>query len=168
MPLRIREFRRADFMQLWRIDQECFAPGVSYTRAELAHYMARRGAFTLVAENVEGMRPEIVGFLVAECDRRGLGHVITIDVPKSARRSGTGSQLMAEAEARMQAAGCRAVYLEVAVDNTAALGFYERHGYSVLRTLPRYYMGKKDAFLMHKRFVQVKASIVAEDRGESE
>ncbi len=152
MPIRIREFHRADFMQLWRIDQECFAPGISYTRVELAHYMARRGAFTLVAENAESKRSDIVGFVVAECGRRGLGHVVTIDVAERARRSGTGSELMKAAEQRVQAAGCKAIYLETAVDNEPAQRFYEHYGYSVLRTIPRYYMGKIDALLMGKRF----------------
>ena len=152
VPARIREFRRADFMQLWRIDQECFAPGISYTRVELAHYMARRGAFTLVAENTDNRRPQITGFIVAECDRRGLGHVITIDVLPSARRSGVGSLLMAEAESRARTGGCNAMYLEMAVNNAAARAFYERHGYTVLRTLPRYYQGELDAHLMVKRF----------------
>ncbi len=152
MPVRIREFRRADFMQVWRIDQKCFAPGISYTRVELAHYMARRGAFTLVAENTEAKRNALVGFIVAECDRRGLGHIITLDVVAGARRTGIGSVLMAEAEARIKTAGGKAIYLEAAVDNTAARAFYERHGYSVLRTLPRYYHGEIDGVLMAKRF----------------
>jgi ribosomal-protein-alanine N-acetyltransferase len=148
----IREFRRADFMQLWRIDQECFAPGISYTRVELAHYMARRGAFTLVAENSEGKRPQIVGFIVAECDRRGLAHVITLDVLAAARRTGVGSRLMEEAGTRVKAAGCKAIYLETAVNNDAAHAFYACLGYTVLRTLPRYYHGELDAYLMVKRF----------------
>ncbi len=152
MPLRIRDFRRADFMQLWRIDQQCFTPGISYTRVELAHYIARRGAFTLVAENTETSRPEIVGFIVAECDRRGLGHIITLDVVANARRSGVGTRLMAETESRVKAAGCKAIYLEAAVDNAAARAFYERHGYSLLRMLPRYYNGETDGLLMAKRF----------------
>ena len=152
VPVRIREFRRADFMALWRIDQECFDPGISYSRVELAHYMARRGAFTLVAERTDSERPGIIGFLVGECDRRGFGHVMTIDVLPGARRAGTGSQLMAEAEARMRTAGCKAVFLETAVDNSAALTFYKRHGYSVLQTIPRYYKRELDAFLMGKRF----------------
>jgi ribosomal-protein-alanine N-acetyltransferase len=151
VPLRIREFRRADFLQLWSIDQECFPPGIAYTRVELAHYMVRRGAFTLVAENPEGRRPQIVAFVAAECDQRGLGHVLTIDVLPAARRTGLGSRLLAEAEARIQAGGCRAIYLETAVDNAAAIAFYERHGYSVMRTLPRYYAGRLNAFLMGKR-----------------
>jgi ribosomal protein S18 acetylase RimI-like enzyme len=43
------------------------------------------------------------------------------------------------------------VFLETAVDNLAALTFYKRHGYSVLRTLPRYYQGSVDGLRMEKR-----------------
>ena len=48
----IREFMPTDFETLWRIDQDCFPPGISYSRQELKTYMRRRGSFTLVA--VEG------------------------------------------------------------------------------------------------------------------
>jgi ribosomal-protein-alanine N-acetyltransferase len=151
VALSIRESRRADFTQLWRIDQECFPPGISYSRAELAHYMARRGTFTLVAEATREDRPQIVGFAVAECARRELGHIITIDVLPPFRRAGAGSRLMGAAEERLRRLGCRAVYLETSVDNLTALAFYKRHGYSVLRTIPGYYMGKVDALLIGKR-----------------
>jgi len=49
VPFIIREFDPADFDTLWRIDQSCFPPGVSYSRAELRIYMRRRASFTLVA-----------------------------------------------------------------------------------------------------------------------
>lgn len=143
---RIRDFRRGDLLALWRIDQACFEPGISYSLDELAWYMARPHAFTLVAE--AGKR--IVGFLVAHRDQRGSGHLITIDVVAEARRSGLGSRLLAEAEARLAGAGCAAVTLETAVSNVAAIAFYERHGYSVVRTIPRYYQNSLDALLMRK------------------
>jgi [ribosomal protein S18]-alanine N-acetyltransferase len=143
----IREATAADFRTLWQIDQECFATGISYSQAELRHYMKRRGAFTLVKENGSG----IAGFLVAESSRRGAGHLITIDVLPRARRAGIGTELLRAAEQRLLASGCGAVLLETAVDNVAAIRFYKRHGYSVLKTLPRYYMGSVDALLMGKR-----------------
>ena len=45
----IRDFQPADFETLWRVDQECFPPGISYSRAELKLYLRRRTAFALVA-----------------------------------------------------------------------------------------------------------------------
>jgi [ribosomal protein S18]-alanine N-acetyltransferase len=84
-------------------------------------------------------------------DARQHGHIITIDVRESARRSGIGSELMATAEKRLRHAGCRSIFLEVAVDNPKAIAFYKRHGFTVLKTLPRYYQNSVDAFLMGKR-----------------
>lgn len=142
----IREATTADFETLWGIDQECFVEGISYSRPELRHYMGRRGAFTLIKVDDSG----IAAFVVAESSRRGTGHIITIDVRPRVRRSGYGSELLVAAEERLRAGGCGAVLLEVAVDNETAIRFYKRHGYSVVKTLPRYYLESVDALLMGK------------------
>lgn len=142
----IRDFQPEDFETLWRMDQECFPPGISYSRRELSVYMRGRRAFTLVA--VESTSNAIVGFIVAYSGDPG--HVITIDVAPSARRSGVGSLLLRAVEARLLSAGSHAVGLETAVDNISALTFYKRHGYHVIRTWPRYYPNGLDAFVMRK------------------
>ncbi len=49
----LRDFRHDEFETLWRIDQQCFAPGISYSRLELATYLQRPGAFALVADGSE-------------------------------------------------------------------------------------------------------------------
>src|SRR5579864_8990439 len=133
VPFTIRDFRAEDFDALWRIDQDCFPPGIAYSRQELKLYLRRRGAFTLVASMLQAdpdagktkrvPRPggptteSIGGFIVAEAGPRGSGHVITIDVIKAARRSGVGSLLLRAAEDRLLTAGCRNLALETAVDN---------------------------------------------------
>ena len=144
--LLLRPFRPADLETLWRIDQECFPPGIAYSRAELAHYIKQRGAVTVVGEK-EGA---IAGYLVAE-SHGNRGHIVTIDVRPRAQRSGLGSKLIAAAEDRLRAAGCSSVSLETAVDNAAALAFYKRHGYSVVGTIPRYYQNSLDALRMEKQ-----------------
>jgi [ribosomal protein S18]-alanine N-acetyltransferase len=164
VPFRIRDFQPGDFDRLWQIDQECFPPGISYSRQELKSYMRRKGSFTLVAERDrapsvaagedEGRNSEIQG-----CQIQGFivtyggstGHIITIDVLAPARRAGLGSQLLAAAEDRLCAGGSRGVGLETAVDNSAAIAFYKRHGYSVTATWPRYYSNGVDALVMTKR-----------------
>jgi ribosomal protein S18 acetylase RimI-like enzyme len=144
----IRPFRVADFETLWRIDQACFPADQAYSRLELSVYMKRRGAFTLVAET--DVPAAIAGFIVAEANSRGQGHVVTIDVLEGARRGGVGSELLRAAETRLVAGSCRNASLETAVDNEAALLFYKRHGYLVEKTIPRYYSGTLDALLMRK------------------
>jgi ribosomal-protein-alanine N-acetyltransferase len=158
VPVTIRDFRPEDFETLWRIDQECFSPGISYSRPELKFYIRRRGSFTLVAEDLtedsteklaaEAAGTKIAGFIVTHAGRTG--HIITIDVVAAARRSGVGSQLLQAAEDRLRAEGSRAVGLETAVDNLAALTFYKRHGYRVLEIVPRYYSTGVDALRMKK------------------
>jgi ribosomal-protein-alanine N-acetyltransferase len=108
--------------------------------------MRRRASFTLVAYGADDKA--IAGFIVAY---GGLtGHIITIDVVAAARRSGVGSMLLRDVEDRLLAAGSRVVTLETAVDNTGALAFYKRHGYSVIRTWPRYYSNGVDALVLKK------------------
>ncbi len=167
MPLTIRDFHPTDFDTLWSIDQQCFPPGISYSRKELSFYMQRRGSFTLLA--IDAAAPAIpdsgnakknssptslpnthvAGFIVAEANR-ATGHIITIDVVANARRGGVGSLLLRAAEDRLQAAHCRSVELETAVDNTSALSFYKRHAYNVIKTHPRYYANGVDALVLQK------------------
>ena len=141
----IRDFQHEDFEPLWQMDQECFPPGISYSRQELKAYIKYRGAFTLVATNEQG---EIEGFIVGKSG--AIGHIITIDVGPRARRSGVGSLMLKRAEDRLRATGSAAVGLETAVDNIAALSFYKRHGYAVIRTWPRYYSNGVDALVLKK------------------
>jgi ribosomal-protein-alanine N-acetyltransferase len=165
----IRDYQPADFDALWRIDQTCFSPGISYSKTELRLYMRRRGSFTLIAERIAGKAPvnansgklkknsdialgdgDIAGFIVAEAGGRGSGHIITIDVIAAARRFGVGSMLLKAAEDRIEIAECHSVELETAVDNVSALSFYKRHGYNVIRTFPRYYANGVDALVLQK------------------
>jgi ribosomal-protein-alanine N-acetyltransferase len=142
----IRDFKAEDFEMLWHMDQACFPPGISYSRAELKAYIRHEGSFTLVAVNGEDGKP--AGFVVAHGGPTG--HIITIDVIAPARRSGVGSLLLKAVEERLRGAGSRAVGLEAAVDNLSALSFYKRHGYSVMKTWPRYYSNGVDALVMKK------------------
>jgi ribosomal-protein-alanine N-acetyltransferase len=150
----VRDFQLEDFENLWRIDQDCFPPGISYSRQELKFYVRRRGAITLVAasdpekSDTLSVSGGVAGFIVAHPGHTG--HIVTIDVVASARRSCVGSLLLRGAEDRLRIAGSRSVSLETAVDNLSALAFYKRHGYSVVKTIPRYYSNGVDALVLQK------------------
>ncbi|HYM77651.1 MAG TPA: N-acetyltransferase [Candidatus Dormibacteraeota bacterium] len=150
MALVIRDFKPEDFEALWRMDQECFPPGISYSKQELKSYIRHKGAFTLVVTDPD--KGEIHGFLIGH--GAASGHIITIDVSAGARRSGVGSLLLRAAEDRLRTAGCHTVGLETAVDNVTALSFYKRHGYSVIRTWPHYYSNGVDALVLRKELVK--------------
>src|ERR1700752_4281638 len=124
VPFTVRDHKPEEFETLWRLDQQCFPPGISYSRMELKAYMHKRGSFTLVAIDADGT---IAGFIVAHAGKTC--HIITIDWTSDVRRRGVGSQLLKAAENRLRLGGSAAVSLETAVDNLSALSFYKRHGY---------------------------------------
>ena len=141
-----REYRRADFESTWQLDQECFPPGISYSRFELRAFLSRKTAETIVVES-EG---RIIAFVLGWRPSRAEGHVITLDVTASARRRGLGRRLMVELEARFRAAGVQRVQLETAATNTIAIGFYERLDYRKVAHLPSYYGPGLHAWKMEK------------------
>lgn len=161
--IRIREYRRQDFDQLWQLDRQCFPADIAYSRFELMYYIRGKGSFTLVAEEVAeepGSEAVRLAFLIADQGagaRRRLagtegdrGHIVTLDVEPAARRRGIATQLMDEAEARFNRSACKVCYLEVAATNEAAIAFYRLRNYQVLSTIPGYYGGKLDALVMAK------------------
>ena len=142
----LRDFQPEDLETIWKLDQICFTRGIAYSKPELAHYIKQPRAFTIVAE-----AEAICGFIVIEQDPKQTGRIITIDVHPDARRAGLGTLLMNAAEARLRELKSQRIILEVAVDNLSALTFYKKHGYAVVKTIPRYYMGSLDALRMEKK-----------------
>lgn len=141
-----RDYRRSDLEPMWALDQECFPPGISYSRSELRAFLSRRTAETIVAES-EG---RIVAFVLGWRRSRTEGHVITLDVTASARRQGLGRRLMVELENRFRAAAVQRVQLETAATNTIAIGFYERLGYRKVAERRSYYGPGLHAWKMEK------------------
>ena len=143
----LHAYRAEDFESLWQLDQRCFPEDIAYSREELAYYLRSKTAICNVAWEAN----RIVGFILGHRERRGFGHIVTLDVDSSTRRSGLGTTLIQALEAQFRQARCDSILLEVAVNNLPALSFYKKHGYSVLKTLHRYYPGGLDGLLMGKR-----------------
>jgi ribosomal protein S18 acetylase RimI-like enzyme len=146
MGLTIRLCERQDFSALHILDQACFVPGISYSRRMLQYFLDLPAAECLVAEENQ----IIVGFVLAEADAL-LGHVITLDVAESHRRTGTGSALLREMERRLTRLGVESIVLETAVNNESGIAFWGHHGYRTEAIIKSYYLGRIDAFEMRKR-----------------
>jgi len=143
----IRHAAHEDFETLLEIDEASFPGGVAYDATELAYFMRRDGAETIVAEE-DG---EIIAFLILEVHRtRRTATIVTLDVRETHRRSGYGTQLLKRAEEMLDDYGVELYDLQVDVMNRNAIRFYKKHGFNVVRTLPNYYANGHDAFLMVK------------------
>jgi [ribosomal protein S18]-alanine N-acetyltransferase len=145
MAITLRTYTPEDFSALHRLDQSCFAPGISYSKTTLRYFLSLPSADCLVA--MEDAR--IAGFILTE-ENPPLAHIITLDVAQKFRRAGVGSLLLAESETNLVRRGVRHMLLETARTNEAAVAFWQKHGYRIEATLKRYYLGRLDAYEMRK------------------
>ena len=144
----LRDYQPSDFSPLLALDKLCFPPGIAYVTQALQMFLKPKDRIVIVAEQAG----RIAGFVIAQPQRDGVSaHIITLDVDPSMRRSGLGTELMQAVEQHLCATGCKTIFLEVAVDNLPAISFYKRLGYSILKTLPRYYLNSLDALLMARK-----------------
>jgi ribosomal-protein-alanine N-acetyltransferase len=74
--------------------------------------------------------------------------ILTLAVTPHARRSGLGRSLVAVAAETALARGARAMFLEAAFDNAAALGLYASLGFEAVGRRRSYYGPMRDALLL--------------------
>lgn len=142
----LRDVHWTDIEQLAQLERELFAVDAWSQQTWWAE-LAGRPRRDYVAE-VEGA--EVLGY--AGLDHGGdVADVMTIAVAPSARGRGLGRRLLDELETRARAGRAASVMLEVRADNAAAIGLYDRAGYTVVSTRRRYYQpGDIDALVMRK------------------
>jgi ribosomal-protein-alanine N-acetyltransferase len=93
----------------------------SWDASDIARLMQILGGFALIAEDGEG----VVGFILART-MANEAEILTLAVAPWARRHGVASALVDAVAAEAKRRGAGALFLEVAADNEAALGLYER------------------------------------------
>src|SRR4029077_7351552 len=107
MGIVTRQYEARDFGRLHKLDQECFPPGISYSKWSLHYYLSLPGADCLVA----GGGKQHVGFILAE-ENPPLGPLCTLDVGAGFRRKGVGTMLLGEMERHFAFKGVQSVLLE--------------------------------------------------------
>ena len=145
MPPVLRSYDPQDFSALYKLDQACFPPGISYSKTTLRYFLSLRTADCLIAMQ----DTHIAGFILTE-ENPPLAHIITLDVAEKFRRTGVASTLLAESETNLARRGVRHILLETATNNEPGVAFWQHHGYVVKATLKRYYLSRLDAYEMRK------------------
>ncbi len=145
MTVRIRDLESGDadaVIALWQ------ASGLTRPwndpRADISRCFEAATSFLLVAEaRAEAASGKtIVGTVMAGYEgHRGWMYYLASD--PEFRREGIGRALVAEAERRLEAAGCPKAMLMVRGGNEAAIGFYEKLGYT-----------KEDVVVLGKRLIE--------------
>jgi ribosomal protein S18 acetylase RimI-like enzyme len=128
MKVQVRPYQSCDhdaIVALWRAVFPDAPPRNDPVR-DIARKLAVQPELFLVA--LAGGR--VAGTVMGGFDgHRGWVHLVAVD-PRL-RRSGVGSALMREAEARLAARGCPKLNLQVRGDNAGVVPFYESLGYRV-------------------------------------
>ena len=126
------------FGSLAKLHTECF-PGKPWTALDFSE-LRNSGCEITASEN-----SFIVWRVVAD-----EAEIITIGVRPSARRFGVASALIAVMENGLCKEGVKKIFLEVAVDNEAAIKLYEKNGFIRVGVRPKYYDGT-DGVIMEKK-----------------
>jgi ribosomal-protein-alanine acetyltransferase len=143
--------RRADMSDLdllVALEQQAFS-GDRMSRAQYRRHLDSESAQVLVAS---AGGHHILGAIVLFF-RRGshVARVYSLATRPEARGRGVGAALLQAAATHAARRGCRALRLEVRVDNTAAIRLYEREGYRRVGEYGHYYEDAADAWRYEKR-----------------
>lgn len=79
------------------------------------------------------------------------GHVISLAVLPKSQRGGVGYTLMLKAVEAMRNYGAKEVYLEVRVNNEAAVNLYRKMGFEIVKKNIGYYADGESAYRMAKK-----------------
>ncbi len=141
--MKVRRAKLDDLPRIVEIEGLCFPQETAFPPGMFAYLI--KYAETLVALE-DG---EIAGFIIGFSSGR-VGMVYTLDVHPEYRKRGIGRVLIGALEKDLSASGARAVRLEAALDNPAALELYEREGYQEGELVKNYYGQGKHALRMWK------------------
>jgi len=137
----IRKFQPEDFPVVINIEQQVFNEHDPFYYMQF--YETCSDGF--IVAQIHGF---VVGFVVGFLTPENTGRIFSLAVLPQYRSTGIGGALLKEIIFFFQAAKVREVTLEVRSENVKAKRFYERHGFSQIGVLKKYYNDGGNAFLM--------------------
>ena len=146
----VRAATPADLDALVALELRAFS-GDRMSRAQYRRHLASPAAAVLVADAPgEGVLGSALVFFRS---RTTLARLYSIATAPAARGRGIGAGLLAAAAHAARERGCRALRLEVRVDNAVAIALYERAGYRRIGRYVAYYEDGADAWRYEKDLV---------------
>jgi ribosomal-protein-alanine N-acetyltransferase len=139
----IRQMHFDDIDKVYALEVRFFPN--PWPRSFFEHDLVAKKTIAFVVE----YEKEMVGYSLASCND-GKFHITNIAVTKECQRKGIGSELIHRLEKIALDRECTRAYLEVRIDNTAAIKMYESLGYAISHRHRLYYINGDDAYVMNK------------------
>ena len=146
-------YKPEDFAALYAIEEACFQPPFRFGRRYMRQIVDNPDSATWIAEQDSRM----AGFAIVEWIQdkgAAVAYIQTIEVAADERRRGVGGELLRRVEASARAAGARAIWLHVDVENPAAIRLYVRSGYVSQGKAEHYYARNRAAMVYTKKLAQ--------------
>jgi [ribosomal protein S18]-alanine N-acetyltransferase len=141
----LRPARLSDLDALLALENATFTSDL-LSRQRMRHWIGADNGIFIVAVDKSGA---LVGSSLAFTRRDSTSaRIYSLAIAKKARGQGLGARLVRELEKRSRRAGFKRMHLEVAHGNDAAIGLYEKLGYTRVRSIPGFYEDGKDAWRM--------------------
>jgi len=147
----VRKASPLDLEDLYSIEVECFHED-AFPKSYIKQLVEEPWFITLVAL----VDDKVAGFITGAIEifkGKLSGHIFSIDVKPEYRGMGVGSRLLETIEDELRKSGVEVCYLEVYVNNTAAINLYLKHNYRFLERLRNYYGIERDGIRMMKKLV---------------
>ena len=139
------QMQQEDLQQVMSIEKEAFPDPWHISTFKREIRARKKHAYFYVAR----LPDKVIGFIVFHIFH-GEGHIMNIAVGSEYRRRGVAKYLLASALEIIRQNEGEEVFLEVAVNNTAARGLYKQFGFEVYGTRKRYYSNGEDAYVLRK------------------
>jgi len=137
----VRRFRAEDVDEVMAIAAG-YLEVASWSRASYLRFVEEDESLALVLETNGALTGFLVGRRIED-----QSEVLNLAVGKKHRRKGQGTALLEAALEHFASRGGNRVYLEVRESNTAAIAFYERHGFARTGRRKGYYRDPDEAAL---------------------
>ena len=138
--------RSADCLELGELSRVAIEYGLRWRwkPSRILAMIKSPDASVIVARSADA---ELHGFAAMEF-KQTHAHLVLLATVARFRRQQIGTQLLAWLQESATIAGLDYISLEVRLENSAAVKFYERHGYAIESVKTGYYDGQEDAYRM--------------------
>ena len=129
----VRRFRPEDADAVSAISEQS-PEAANWSKESYLKFFQETGSLAFVVETDGKLNGFLIGRLTGD-----QAELLNLAIAASQRRRGNGHALLASTLAELAAQGAQSVYLEVRQSNTAAIAFYEAHGFSTSGLRKGYY-----------------------------